>query len=64
VIKVKSEVKTYEENTDNREGPMLVESHWNQRELVGLSIDGGRMVYVVASDLQAAIQNATNTARL
>ncbi len=62
MIKVKSEVRLYDENTETQEEKLTVSSHWNQNELVGLDI-GGRVLYVVAKDLEAAIKNATNSAR-
>lgn len=63
MIKVKSEVKTYvEKYSGQEEETITVESHWNIDSLIGLSV-GGRVVYVDAKELEAAIRNATNTAR-
>jgi hypothetical protein len=63
MIKVKSEVKTCVEKYSSQEEEIItVESHNNIDSLVGLYI-GGRMVYVDARELKAAIDNATNTAR-
>jgi hypothetical protein len=63
MIKVKSEVKTYvDKYSGQEEETITVESHGNIDSLVGLSI-GGRVLYVQARDLEAAIKNATNTVR-
>ena len=62
MIKVKSEVKLYDENVEVQEEVLAVSSHWNQNELIGLDI-GGRVLYVAAKDLEAAIRNATNTSK-
>jgi len=66
MIKVKQTVEIYEEN--GGEIPlgiskhMTVESHWNRDERVILVI-GRRRITVIAADLQAALDNATNTNR-
>jgi|GEM_PF-6600689 len=41
---------------------LLVKSDWNNNRLVHLEI-GNKKVAVVASDLQAAITNSTNTSK-
>lgn len=66
MIKVANEITVYEVNgkkTDIVPTPtMAVLSHWNQNSLVVLDVAGTK-VTVAARDLQAAIHNATNTAR-
>lgn len=64
MIKVSCDMKIIE--TDEKEKPgleydhLIVKSHWNDRGLVVLSI-GEHTYAVVATDLIAAIQNATRT---
>ena len=71
MIKVSNEVTVYELcGTPTDSSRLLatiiplftVESHWNEREKVVITI-GGETVTVVASDLIAAIKNATNSNR-
>jgi len=62
MIKVTSEVQCYEVNGQECTGPRVrVDSHWNRDAMVVLDIDGKRYT-VSASDLIAALHNATNTA--
>lgn len=60
MIKVTNELPTYDEpaKTDVR-----VHSHWNEPSKVVIEFNGGEKRTVVASELIAAIKNATNTAR-
>lgn len=62
-IKVRNEVDIYEENGENtaldKGEPLIVESHWNCRDRIVLS-RGKINITVIANDLKAAIQNATN----
>ena len=67
MIKVYNEIKIYEVDevelksiTDVQ--PLIVKSHWNNSAVVVLEINGTKYT-VVAKDLKAAIDNATNTAR-
>ena len=65
MIKVNSEVNIQEDRGQevtlgNRR--LHVESHWNRNEWVVLTI-GDERVTVDASDLEAAIKNARNSAR-
>ena len=66
MIKVTNEVKIYE--VDGGDVPailgksLVVESHWNNNERVNLCINA-KVYTVIASDLKAAIENATNTRR-
>lgn len=62
MIKVKNEVRSFDANLDATDEPLCVESHWNDKDLVVLSI-GYKTVTVSARDLEAAIKNATNTNR-
>lgn len=63
-IKVQSVMNIYEidgKDTSGLELPKLtVASHWNRNNFVVLEV-GGKRYTVEASDLRAAIQNATNT---
>lgn len=67
MIKVQSEVPIYEINGEeiplNKNKSLTICSHWNQESKVVLVI-GRRRYTVVASDLQAAVANATNSRRL
>lgn len=59
MIKVKCEVNTY----DKPKKPLvLVRSHWNRNSMIVIEI-GDIEVTVIAEDLKAAIDNATNTKR-
>lgn len=66
-MKVTNEIKIYEvDGTDTKpiEGPtLLVESHWNNRDMVVLVV-GGHKWTLVRRELDAAVANATNTGRL
>ena len=61
-IRVVSSINVYEVDGVEvpRDLPQIdVSAHWNRDTLVILTIDGKRHT-VVASDLRAAVQNATN----
>ena len=63
MIKVHNEVKVCEidgEHFERATSPLIVDSHWNRASLVVLQF-GETRITVLASELQAAIQNATNT---
>ncbi len=59
MIKVTSQVESYDEP---RKPSIKVHSHWVDSDRVVLEIEG-ITVTVIARDLKAAIDNATNTAR-
>jgi hypothetical protein len=58
-IKVTNEVQTYDEPA---KPSIRVHSHWNQRDRVVIEIVDFR-VTVLAADIMAAVDNATNTNR-
>lgn len=66
MIKVESKVEIYEvagKDTDNmnKGRPVLkVSGHWNRNTMVVLQVGEQETISVVASDLLAALQNATN----
>lgn len=65
MVKVSNEVDIYEINGLESKAPLstlLVKSHWNRSALIVLEVAGQKLT-VAATDLQAAILNATNTAR-
>lgn len=67
MIDVVNEVKVYEKRGRDTplvgdEPPLTVRSHWNRNEFVRLVI-ADVDITVNAADLQAAINNATNTGR-
>lgn len=62
MIKVRSEVKSYDDDAKALPEPVLVENHWNDSALIGITVNGQKCV-VSASDLLAAIKNATNCNR-
>ena len=66
MIKVRNEVAVIETNgkeTQGLERPLLiVASHWNWDDRVELTVGGDRIT-VLARDLIAAVNNATNTRR-
>jgi hypothetical protein len=66
MIKVSNEVPLYEVNGSDvgvlKEGPLIVEAHWNRCEFVRIK-HGDLDVTVCAKDILAAIANATNTSR-
>ena len=67
MIKVTNEIKIYEIDDQELKSisnaqPLIVKSHWNNDNVVVLEI-GGVKYTVVAKDLKAAIDNATNIAR-
>lgn len=66
MIKVSDEVPVYEINDTEATGlerpTISVQSHWNRDAFVVLVVDGKRYT-VTARDLQAATNNATNSAR-
>jgi hypothetical protein len=59
MIKVTCRVESYD---NPAKPPMLVNNHWNDNNMVELII-GDEKIIVLAKDLQAAIENCTNTAR-
>jgi hypothetical protein len=62
-ITVQSDVRTYEDGFEpNKTKIVIVRSHWNNDKMVELVV-GTETVRVLARDLQAAIENATNTNR-
>lgn len=63
-MKVTNEITVRELNgSENKEAkPITVKSHWNRCEFVVLEMHGVE-VTVSARELEAAIKNATNTAR-
>jgi len=66
MIKVMNKVSTYEvdgQEVSSVDGkPLVVDSHWNRNKMVRLKY-GKVDITVLAQDLKAAIDNATNTAR-
>ena len=71
MINVRNEIKVYELHGRPVDDTVLsatiiplffVASHWNENSKVIITL-GGEMVTVVASDLIAAIKNATNSNR-
>jgi hypothetical protein len=58
-IKVTNEVQTYDEPA---KPSIRVHSHWSQRDRVMIEI-GEYVVTVIAADIRAAVDNATNTNR-
>lgn len=58
-IKVTNEIPTYDEP---QRPSIRVHSHWCHRDRVVLEVEG-ESVTVVAADLHAAVNNATNTSR-
>jgi len=68
MIKVSSKVKIYEVNGSEPVPPeldtMTITSHWNRDALVVLELPNSRNTWTVSRrDLEAAIQNATNSNR-
>lgn len=69
MIKVRSEIRIYEYNDKEYNGPDIIStlSHWNRNELVTLEIPDDQnetfRITVSASDLMNAIKNARNTGR-
>lgn len=66
-MSVVSKVTIYETDGNESSGlnfpELLVESHWNRSEMVVIRVGKHQCVTVLASDLQAAIRNATNAGR-
>lgn len=64
---VKNEIKIYETNgkdTPIGSNPILsVTSHWNHHNSVVIDVGDGKTYTVLAKELQAAIQNAINSAK-
>jgi hypothetical protein len=58
-IKVTNEVQTYDEPA---KPSIRVHSHWNQQDRVVIEVMDFR-VTVLAADIRAAVDNATNTNR-
>lgn len=62
-ISVQSDIRTYEDGLEpGKVKLVIVRSHWNNDKMVELVV-GTETVKVLASDLRAAIENATNTNR-
>lgn len=59
MIKVTNEISTYDEPATQS---VRVHSHWNDSDRVVLEL-GGQKVTVLARELKAATDNATNTKR-
>lgn len=60
-IKVTNELSTYDEPSKT---PVRIHSHWNEpKKIVIEFLGGGEKRTVIASELLAAIKNATNTDR-
>lgn len=66
MIEVTNRVKIYEVNGQEenvaKDDHLIVSSHWNEPSKVELVIAGDKIT-VVAKDLRAAIDNATNSGR-
>lgn len=66
MIKVENKIDLYEVNgvEVNMSAPpdIIISSHWNDRRLIVID-SGDKKLTIKASDLLAAIANATNTAR-
>ena len=69
MIEVVNTVEVYELNggelrdIKSKKPKLVVKNHWNRNEFVVLQIDEGKIITVLAKDLRAAIDNATNSAR-
>jgi hypothetical protein len=67
MINVESKVKVYEKDGKDTaigdDTALVVRSHWNRDEYVVLDF-GDKKWTMLAKDLEAAIRNATNSARL
>jgi hypothetical protein len=65
MIEVENKVKIYDiagkKNTDVSE--IKITSHWNDDRFINIILPGFSELKVLAGDLEAAIKNATNTAR-
>lgn len=59
-IKVTNELSTYDEPSKT---PVRIHSHWNEPKKIVIEFLGGEKRTVIASELLAAIKNATNTDR-
>lgn len=59
-IKVTNELNTYDEPSKT---PVRIHSHWNEPKKIVIEFLGGEKRTVIASELLAAIKNATNTDR-
>ncbi len=66
MIKVTCELPVYEidgQAPPMNGAPLIVQSHWNNRQWVVLLMPNGPPITVNAADLKAALENATNTKR-
>lgn len=66
MIKVTSEVRIYERDGKDYESgapALAIVSHWSDRSRVTIVLPDGTKLTVIARDLEAAIKNATNTAK-
>ena len=59
-VKVTNELSSYDEPANTN---VLVHSHWNEPKKIVIEFVGGDKRTLVASELIAAIKNATNTDR-
>ena len=59
MINVYCQIQSYD---DDHKPTLEVRNHWNDRQMVVLELEGTKIT-VLASDLEAAIRNCTNTAR-
>lgn len=59
-IKVTNELNTYDEPSKTS---VRIHSHWNEPKKIVIEFVGGEKRTIIASELLAAIKNATNTDR-
>lgn len=59
-IKVTNELNTYDEPSKTS---VRIHSHWNESKKIVIEFVGGEKRTLIASELLAAIKNATNTDR-
>jgi ribosomal protein L25 (general stress protein Ctc) len=64
MIDVENEVKIYKINGDYNEtdASLKVRNHWSDNDFITLEVDD-KTITILAADLKAAIQNATNVNR-
>lgn len=64
MMDVVNKIKIYEiddEEVESNEDKFLtISSHWNEKDMVNIQIEDGKIVTVSATDLYKAIENATN----
>jgi hypothetical protein len=64
MIEVTNEIKVYENKGKPEEKlKIYIGSHWNDDKMVNIILPGFNALTVLAKDLKAAIDNATNSAR-